>query len=153
MKSYKEKMAQLKAELSHIYKEMLHKQYKFKDYQQAVYDFVVGKRSIIQFTINNQQYFVKQGNENGGFRHIIEKHYSDGCVGCITAKDILNMANVIRNGRELTDVEITTKGNLGFEQPKNGTKIRLIYQKDKNGNFIISLFSREELAIEQGDCF
>jgi len=146
VKSYSEKMAQLKAEFSELDKKRRGK-YKFRDYQQAVYDYVMGKRPIIQFEAKGEQYFLKgfkdkHTGEDKGFRHIIVKHYSDGCTGCITARDILNIANVAKLGRELTDAEINEPGHKGFQHIANGVTLRLIFKNDGNGNWIISLFQK-----------
>lgn len=151
MSLYSEKLSQLKSEMSEEVKN-IRKKYTLKPYQEAVYNFVIGKRNIIQFEVASKQYFVKTGDENSGFKHIINKHYGKDCTGCITVKDILNMENIIKFGRELTDVELNKHGNYGYEQIKDTKRFRLICKKDINGNFIISLFSNED-ANELGDCF
>ncbi len=142
MKTYSEKMAQLKAEFSQLNKNRRGK-YEFSQHQQAVYDYVIGKRSIVQFEVDGKQFFLKKGNSEFGFKHIIMKHYSDDCVGCISARDILNIANVVRFGRELSDIELNRGVNLGYEQVKDEKIFRVIFNKDRNGNFVVTFFSRD----------
>lgn len=115
--------------------------YPLKEYQQIMYDFILGKRSIAQFEINNEQYFLKRGTSHFGFEHIILRHYGQECDGAITARDILNIANIIKNGRVLTDAELQKRGTSGYAQIKNNEKYVVILNKERNGHWIITFFS------------
>jgi hypothetical protein len=144
---YSQRLGTLKKEFSEMLKKQRGK-YSFTVNQQKVYDFVIGKSTIAQFDINGEQYFLKRGNSKQGFEHILLGHYCQGCKGQITARDILNIANIIKNGRCLTDIELKN-GNIGYAQKKNEFTYKIILNRERNGNWVISMFSNKE---ERSDC-
>lgn len=152
MEEYNKKLFELRDQLNEIEKNQ-RKKYPLKENQQKVLDFVRGKSIMIQFDINGVQYFLNRGTNKQGFQHIL-KHFGNGTNGEITARDILNIANVIKNGRPLTDVELKNEDSFfsdkqGFLQPKNGLNYKVIVGKDKNGFWVISFFSNK--SIEKND--
>lgn len=92
---------------------------------------------------------MKKGNIDGGFMHILLKHYSskeeiNSKEGEVVAIDILNIANVIRNGDPMNEYEITKddfKDKIGFKQEKNGKMYKVILTKERNGNWFVSMYS------------
>ncbi|PHS34013.1 MAG: hypothetical protein COA92_02975 [Sulfurovum sp.] len=71
LSEYARKLALLRKEISEIHTALRKKKKVFNENQQRVYDFIISKKDIIQFTINNKQYFIKKGNEDKGFMHIL----------------------------------------------------------------------------------
>ncbi len=147
--------SKLQKELSDRRANNYKKGYKFNKNQQSIYDFVIGRKSIVQLEVNEEQYFIKKND----FRHILERHYVPNDEvnlkdGRVSSNDILNIANVIKNGRKLEEYEIKDNdfnNKIGYIQIKNDIKYTVILSKDKNGYWFISFFSNEEK--ELGDCF
>jgi len=109
----------------------------FKSHQQAVYDFVMQSKKSIEFEINDYIIVLFVGNDGIGFRHILLRHYCSGCNGEITARDILNIGNVIKN-----DIELEAhKGRIRFIQSKNGKKYTVILKKKSENKLIFNFFS------------
>lgn len=118
----------------------------FKPHQQAVYDFVVQSKSFVEFHINEYTIVLKTGNDDFGFRHILLRHYCFGCPGELSANDILNIGNVIKNDIELP----AQKGRIKFIQNKGDVKFTVILTKESEKRLVFSYFSsveREEVLI------
>lgn len=109
--TYSEKLKKLKLELSVIVSKMRQNKKHLTEDQQKVYDFVLGKKEIIQIEREGIQYLIARGNSSKGFEHIITKHYDEGCIGCISANEILNIGKTIKNGNYLPDGFSRTIGN------------------------------------------
>lgn len=156
-KEYFRLLKSLQKELSEREKNNRKKNYSFNNNQQSIYNFVMGRKSIIQLDINGKQFFMKKGTSKKGFMHILLRHYvpSDSKTekeGMICANDILNISNVIRNGERLEEYEIKDddlKDKEGYKQHKNGKKHLVILNKDKNGNWFITYYTDYELKKEE----
>lgn len=133
---YYKRLQQLQQEFKAI-KANLPKNREFKPHQQAVYDFVIHSKSSVEFEINGYVIVLYTGNEEIGFKHILLRHYCSGCDGEVTAKDILNIGNVIKN-----DVELEAhKGRVKFIQNKDGKKYTVILKKKSQNRLIFNFFS------------
>lgn len=148
-------LSKLQKEISERRANNQKKGYIFDNNQQSIYNFVMGKKDIIQLKVNSEQYFIKKKD----FEHILIRHYvpcdeQNLKEGKISANDILNISNVIKNGTSLEEFEIKDndfKDKIGYSQLKNGKKYTVILSKDRNGYWFVSFFSNEQ--IELGDCF
>ena len=139
--NYAKKLALLRKEISEIHSSLRKNKKDFNENQQKVYDFVTAKKDIIQFNINNQQYFIKKGNENKGFMHILLRHYGQDCEGKLTARNILNMATTIKMG----SIYQSAKNNyLSISNTFNNERFVIVLSKDKNGHWIVTYYSIEE---------
>jgi archaellum component FlaG (FlaF/FlaG flagellin family) len=107
----------------------------FKPHQEAVFNFVMDPSRAVEFDINGYTVVIYVGNDGIGFRHILLRHYCSGCDGEVTARDILNIGNVIANDIELPG----KKGRLNFIQNKNDKKYTVVV-KPKSGNKLIFNF-------------
>ena len=124
MTLYQEKFQQLQKEFKKI---KLSSNWKFEEHHQAMYDFVMHTKSSTTFTVNDYTITVKVGNERFGFKHLILRHYGDGCIGRVTALDILKIGNVIKRG-----INISSKCN---------NKITFIQNKNNPNDLLLSFFS------------
>lgn len=151
-KKFNGKYKELKIEVIEFVKKERIKKKELKKEQQIMYDFIIGKREIAQFERNNEQYFLKRGDEEYGFKHIVCRHYGENVTGKLNFRDILNIYQTLSLGREATDVELTNNENKGFIRVINEEKkLKLFYKKDGLGNNIITYCStlKEERF---GDC-
>jgi|GEM_PF-4220083 len=132
---YKEKLKLLQKEFIEINKT---KKWKFENHQQAIFDFVMQKKSFTEFKVNDYDIIIKKGNKNFGFQHLILRHYGIGSDGEIKALDILKIGNVIKQ-----DTTIPAKGSkkIVFIQNKNGIKYTVILLKESKGKMIFNFFS------------
>ena len=138
---YATKLAQLKQEFSEIQIKLRQKKKKFNENQQKVFDFVMGRRELIQFSINQQQYFIKKGNEHKGFMHILLRHYRKECEGQLTATNILNMATTIKMG---SSYQSEKNEYMSISNEFNGIRYIIVLSRDKNGHWIVTYYSVDE---------
>ena len=138
---YATKLAQLKEEFSEIQTKLRQKKKYFNENQQKVFDFVMGRRELIQFSINQQQYFIKKGNEHKGFMHILLRHYGEECEGQLTAINILNMATTIKMG---SLYQSEKNEYMSISNEFNGTRYIVVLSRDKNGHWVVTYYSVEE---------
>jgi len=138
---YVTKLAQLKKEFSEIQTKLRQKKKSFNENQQKVFDFVMGRRELIQFSINQQQYFIKKGNEHKGFMHILLRHYGEECEGRLTATNILNMATTIKMG---LPYQSEKNEYVSISNEFNGARYIVVLSRDKNGHWVVTYYSVEE---------
>ena len=102
MSKYSERLNCLKRETNEI--KSKRKKKPLKPDQQIVYNFIHGVTKEAKFYIETKDMIVvlKKGDENKGFRHILERHYCKGCTGEISANDILNFFMMIERGIEVS---------------------------------------------------
>jgi len=138
---YATKLAQLKQEFSEIQTKLRQKKKSFNENQQKVFDFVMGRRELIQFSINQEQYFIRKGNEHKGFMHILLRHYGEECEGRLSATNILNMATTIKMG---SPYQSEKNDYVSISNEFNGTRYIIILSKDRDGRWIVTYYSVEE---------
>ena len=138
---YATKLAQLKEEFSEIQSKLRQKKKSFNENQQKVFDFVMGRRELIQFSINEKQYFIKKGNEYKGFMHILLRHYGEECEGSLTAVNILNIATTIKMG---SAYQSEKNDYVSISNEFNGTRYIIVFSKDRDGHWIVTYYSVEE---------
>lgn len=132
---YQEKLKLLQKEFIQINKT---KNWKFEDYQQAIFDFVMEKKNFTEFKVKDYDIILRKGNKNIGFQHLILRHYGVGSDGEVKALDILKIGNVIKQ-----DTTIPAKGikKIAFIQNKNGIKYTVILLKQSKGKMVFNFFS------------
>ena len=91
----------------------------------------IDTKNIIQFNINDKQYFIKRGNSNKGFEHILLRHYGQECEGKLTARNILNMATTIKMG---SIYQSERNDYLSISNTFNNERFVIVLSKDKNGH-------------------
>ena len=139
--SYIDKLTLLEAEFRAIHHKLISKKKRFNENQQKVYDFVTGRSKLIQFSINGAQYFIKRGNANKGFEHILLRHYGEECEGRLTAVNILNIATTIKMG----SVYASQKNNyVSISNEFHGERYIVVLSKDRNGHWVVSYYSVEK---------
>ena len=138
---YSTKLAQLKKEFNDIQTKLRQKKKSFNENQQKVFDFVTGRRELIQFSINEKQYFIKKGNEYKGFMHILLRHYGEECEGSLTAVNILNIATTIKMG---SAYQSEKNDYVSISNEFNGTRYIIVFSKDRDGHWIVTYYSVEE---------
>jgi len=139
--SYANKLALLETEFRAIHDILIRKKKSFNKNQQKVYDFVTGKSQLIQFNINNKQYFIKRGNDKKGFEHILLRHYGEECMGRLTAVNILNIATTIKMG----SVHVSEKNDyVSISNEFNGKRYIIVLSKDRNDHWVVSYYSVEK---------
>ena len=138
MSSYSEKLATLKREFKQI-KESQKKPLKLN--QKIIYDFVNGVTKNAEFNLSGLHILLKKGDVKKGFVHILLKHYSTNCVGCITAKDILNMSIMIERGIQLNKVGVSNHDLVVYRHIKNGVNHNIVLKKEANNKLVVTMYS------------
>jgi len=135
-REYSKRLRKLQNELIE-YKDTLPSGRALKPHQEAVFNFIMNPSVAVEFEINGYTIVLFKGNDGIGFRHILLRHFCSGCDGEITARDILNIGNVINN-----DVEVPgKKGRINFIQNKNGLKYTVVLKVKEDGKLIFNFFS------------
>ena len=138
MSLYSEKLATLKREFKQI-KEFQKKPLKLN--QKIIYDFVNGVTKNAEFDLNSISIVLRKGDVNKGFMHILLKHYSTNCVGCITAKDILNMSIMIERGIKLNLVGVSNQNLVVYRHMKNGVNHNIVLKKEIYDKLVVTMYS------------
>ena len=136
--TYADKLAALEQEFREIHKNLIKNKKSFNENQQKVYNFVIGISQIIQFNINNKQYFIKRGDKNKGFEHILLRHYGEGTEGRLTATNILNIATTIKMGSAYASEK---NYYTSISNEFNGQRFIIVLSKDRNGHWVVSYYS------------
>ncbi len=137
MDLYTQRLQKLQKEFLEINKKRANK-WQFSNHQQIMYDFVMQQKKSSTMTINDQDIKIYKGDENFGFKHILLRHYCDNCPGEITARDILNIGNVIKQN---IIVPSKKEDRINYIQNKNEEKYTVVLTKKKNGDLIFTFFS------------
>ncbi len=136
--TYANKLAALEKEFREIHKNLIKKKKSFNKNQQKVYNFVIGISSIIQFNINNKQYFIKRGDKHKGFEHILLRHYGEDSEGRLSATNILNIATTIKMGSAYNSER---NDYTSISNEFNGERYIIVLSKDINGHWVVSYYS------------
>jgi len=112
--------------------------------QQGIYDVATGVKKTTDIRKNDLGELVKlhKGGRNKGANKIIAVHYA-GKRGKVTAKEVINMGLVIRNGKLTFDGNQDHPNARRYEATaEDGARLRLIIDLDKQGNeAVINLYS------------
>lgn len=141
LSQYAYKLAKLRKELSDMQTNLRQNKKSFNENQQKVYDFIIAKKDIIQFHINGKQYFIKKGNEQKGFMHILLRHYGEECEGRLTAKNILNIATTIKMGLAYQSEK---NDYVSISNTFNNERFVIVLSKDRNGHWVVTYYRIEE---------
>jgi hypothetical protein len=136
--TYADKLAALEKEFREIHKNLIKKKKSFNENQQKVYNFVIGIAHIIQFNIHGKQYFIKRGDKNKGFEHILLRHYGEGSDGRLTSTNILNIATTIKMGSPYASEK---NDYISISNEFNGERYIIVLSKDRNGHWVVSYYS------------
>ncbi len=142
LSEYARRLALLKKELSEIHTSLRKKKKSFNKNQQKVYNFVIAKKDIIQFEINDKQYFIKKGNKHKGFMHILLRHYGIECEGRLTAHNILNIATTIKMG---SIYQSERNDYLCISNTFNNEQFVIVLDKDRNGHWVVTYYSVDKM--------
>lgn len=110
-----------------------------KEHHNAIVKFVKAPKSTT-FMVNDINVTISPGDKRKGFKHILLRHYCEGCEGEITARDIYTIGNIIANGRELTDYELKDNSLMGYAQRKNDEEYKLLLKKRTKDELVITMF-------------
>ena len=138
MSIYSEKLSTLKKEFKQI-KESQKKP--LKPNQKIIFNFVNGVTKNAEFNLNGLIVVLKKGDVNKGFMHILLKHYSTNCIGCITAKDILNMSIMVERGIKLNQVGVSNKSLVVYRHIKNGVNHNIVLKKETDNKLVVTMYS------------
>lgn len=113
--------------------------------EQGIYDVTVGKRKVYEIQTKDLEnlgdyvtYLI--GGRNKGAKKIIFKHYGSESVGSVTAEEILQMGQIIRDNTPILQDEMRTYERAN----EDGFILRVVVGKDKRqNNTIISFYSKK----------
>jgi len=115
--------------------------------QESVYKFIMGDTKKAQFTVKDINISFGKGNKREGLKHILLRHYCEGCDGEIRARDILNIGNIIKNGNPIATIETdsynSNNGLTGYTQEKAGHIYKLIINEKGHISQIITTYSNK----------
>lgn len=115
--------------------------------QQGVYDVMTGAKNTTDIRKDDIGNLIKlhKGGRGKGARKILSVHYA-GKRGKVTAKEVINMGLVIREGRLTFDGSAEHPNSRRYElNAADGARLRVIVDLDKKGNeAVINLYSDRE---------
>ena len=115
--------------------------------QQGVYDVMTGAKNTTDIRKDDIGNLIKlhKGGRGKGARKILSVHYA-GKRGKVTAKEVINMGLVIREGRLTFDGSAEYPNSRRYElNAADGARLRVIVDLDKKGNeAVINLYSDRE---------
>ena len=88
-------------------------------------------------------YTLERGSRQQGARKILIRHYGVEKTGGLTNDELLNMGEIIKNGKILDD-SFEKKADFvryGYEAEKEGVKLRLVVDEYNDGKKIFDLYS------------
>ena len=139
MSLYNERLVKLKKEIALISsKSKKSKKKKFKPNQKIMIDFINSVTSYAEFEVDSKKIFLRIGDEKKGFRHILEKHYCNGCKGEITTKEILNIIDIIERGIRLNEVGNTNSDLIVYQ--RMDTQHKLVLKPIGEDCYIITMY-------------
>ena len=91
----------------------------------------------------NDLYTLERGSRQQGARKILIRHYGLEKAGGLNNDELLNMSEIIKNGKILNDSLQQKDGFLryGYEVEKDGAKLRLVVDEYNDGKKIFDLYS------------
>ena len=122
--------------------------------QRRIYNaFVYRRRKPYKFSVtdkyeNTVRFILPTNNTREGFVHILTKHYN-GIIGKVSANEILNFVDVIRNG------DLTVENNtMTYIHKSNGINYSLIVGiKETPASNILKSFYSDKNKGSGTDCF
>ncbi len=138
MSIYSERLATLKKEIKAIRGK---KSKKFKKDQQIMINFINGVTTHACFVVGTQTIILYKGDEKKGFQHILEKHFCKGCPGSLTAMEILNMTDIVKQGILLANQGVSNKELIVYQKIKGMNHYKLVLKPEKNGDFVVTMYS------------
>ncbi len=117
MSIYSENLAKIKKEIKIIESK---KNTKFKKYQQDMIEFINGK---VEFKVNDKIILLRMGDDNKGFRHILQKHYNPNDLQTM---DILNLPILFKNALKLNEVGVSNNELSTYKMLKNQKELILV---------------------------
>ena len=117
---YSENLAKIKKEIKIIESK---KNTKFKKYQQDMIEFINGKVDKVEFKVNDKIILLRMGDDNKGFRHILQKHYNPNDLQTM---DILNLPILFKNALKLNEVGVSNNELSTYKMLKNQKELILV---------------------------
>lgn len=118
---------------------MIKKTKKLTPIQKDIYLFIQGKSKKVIFTCRDKTIVLTDGDENKGFRHILEKHYNANDLG---AMDILNMMDICKNGMKLNEEGVSNDVLTVYMSLKNQKEHRLVLKEEKENYFVVTAYKK-----------
>lgn len=139
MSIYSERLARLKKDMAAIKKQQ--KKKPFKPNQLIMIDFINGVTKKAIFTINAMEIILEIGDENKGFKHILIKHYCNGCPGELNARDIINMDIIVLKGLRLNEVGVTNGDLVVYQYIKGQSQYKLVLKPMTKNSLVVTMYS------------
>ena len=123
------------------------------DEQKRVYNAFVFRRAkpyrfeVVDGYGNTVRFMLYTNKNDDGVLHIMNKHYK-GIVGPVTAREIVNLCDVIRRGTVASD-----GNNITYTLQKGGSTLKLIVGLKKSGtvgNILKSFYSNRKTSRTAG---
>lgn len=105
-------------------------------------NFINGVTKNATFDIKGMKIILRKGHFEGGFHHILEKHYCKSCPGEITMYDILNMDLVILKGIKLNNEGVSNPNNIVFNYKKGDNEHNVILKHENENELVVSFYSK-----------
>ena len=83
-------------------------------------EFINGK---VEFKVNDKIILLRMGDDNKGFRHILQKHYNPNDLQTM---DILNLPILFKNALKLNEVGVSNNELSTYKMLKNQKELILV---------------------------
>lgn len=141
MSLYSQRLSILKKELSIEIQKRKKKKKKFTHNQLVMIDFVNGVTKEAFFVIKDMNIILRKGDDNKGFKHIIQRHYCSGCNGELSMLDILNFDLFLQRAIKLTNEGVTNNKLEVFQYIKGLKNYKIILKNESKNRFVVTFYS------------
>lgn len=140
MRLYLERLAKLRKDIARIREEKkTRKNKKFNANEKIMIDFINAVTTFAEFEVGSQTIILRVGDENKGFRHILEAHYCSGCPGEISTMEILNIIDIMKKGIKLENHGVTNSSLVVYLRTR--TQEKLVLKPIGDDAFIVTAYS------------
>jgi len=140
MRLYLERLAKLRKDIARIKEEKkTKKNKKFNANEKIMIDFINAVTKYAEFEVASQKIILRVGDENKGFRHILEVHYCSGCRGEISTMEILNIIDIMKKGIKLENEGVSNSDLVVYLRTR--TQEKLVLKPISNGALIVTAYS------------
>ncbi len=136
MSTYSEKLAKLKREIAAISNK---KSKKFKPYQKQMIKFIHREIAKVEFELQGKTIVLEMGDDNKGFRHILEEHYK---LHDLETMDILNLPIMFKNAIKLVNHGVSNTALTVYRRLQNQKEHRLVINEITDDKLVVTAYRK-----------
>lgn len=134
---YLHQLHNLKAEIRTIEAKKTKK--KWKSYQKAMIDYIMGTTKKVEFEKNGQKILLDLGDEKKGFMHILIRHYKSNDL---EAMDIINIFEIYDRGIKLAKDGVSNEYFDVYLKVSNQKQLKLVLNPLDTNLWVVTAYKK-----------